>query len=192
MPEAIRHFCLEGGMSQTEVTVPLENLYSENRKILDPKCNRYFFVGDPVRIKIENAPKRKIELKLHPEKNEGKRAFEVHDEFFISGKDFKAIKKGELVRLMDNLNFVKKDKKFVFDSLEVEKYKGKGKKIIHWLTPENIEAEIMMPDSSLVKGICEKSLEKLNEGDMVQLVRTGFCRLDKKEKNKIAFWMAHN
>ncbi len=192
MPEAIRSFCLEAGMSQTEVTVPLENLYSENRKLLDSRCKRYFFVEDPIKIKIGNAPERKVKLKFHPDIDMGARAIETGTEFLIAKKDYEQIRNGDLIRMMDCLNFVKKGKKFIFDSAEVEKYREKGKRIIHWLPADsNIEAEILMPDASLKKGLIEKSAENLGEGEIVQLVRTGFCRLDKKN-SRIVFWLAHN
>ena len=81
---------------------------------------------------------------------------------------------------------------FVFDSLEYEKYKDKGTRIVHWLpTKDVLEVEVLMPDASVVKGFGEKNLEKVKAGDTIQLERFGFCRLDKKEKNKLVFWFTH-
>ncbi len=194
LPGAIRNFCLEAGMSLSEVTVPVDSLYSENRKILDKDTKRYFFIEDPVKITVQNAPNRKVELKYHPEAEKGGRSFQTKNEFYIQKKDLDDINDEDLVRLMDCLNFTKKANSFVFDSVEVERYKERGKKIIHWLPAHepNFEAEILMPDSSFKKGIVEQSIANAAEGEIMQLVRTGFCRLDKKEGNKAILWFGHN
>jgi hypothetical protein len=34
-------------------------------------------------------------------------------------------------------------------------------------------------------------MSHLKEGDVVQLERFGFCRLDKIEKDKLVFWFTH-
>ena len=47
-----------------------------------------------------------------------------------------------------------------------------------------------MPDGVIHKGIGEKALTDMKVGDICQLERLGFCRLDKKEK-KLSFWYAH-
>ncbi len=192
-PEAIRAFCLEAGMSLSEVQVPIESLYSENRRILDKEARRYFFVENPARMKIENAPRRKVSLRYHPDNPEmGSRSFQTGDEFFLQQKDLEGLEEGDMVRLMDCLNFTRKGSSFVFDSIEVENYRQRGRKIVQWLPAEDsIEAEILMPDASIKKGLVEQSIINAREGEALQLVRTGFCRLDKKNQ-KIILWMAHN
>ncbi len=192
-PGAIRAFCLEAGMSLSEVKIPIESLYSENRRILDREARRYFFVENPVKVTIGSAPKRSIFLDYHPDLEAGSRAFQVGNEFFLQQKDLEGLEEGDLVRLMDCLNFVKKGDSFVFDSADVGSYRQRGKKIVQWLSAleDNNEAEILMPDASTRKGLIEPSARNAKEGEVVQLVRTGFCRLDKKD-GKIALWMAHN
>ena len=54
---------------------------------------------------------------------------------------------------MDCLNFRKEGNKFIFDSIEHEKFKNKGSMIIHWIPEdEAIETEVMMPDTKIIKG----------------------------------------
>ncbi len=70
----------------------------------------------------------------------------VDGHFLLERRDFEEMKDGELVRLMDCLNFVKKNNKYVFVSREHADFKGKGKRIIHWL-PKNsnhVPVEIKM------------------------------------------------
>ncbi|MBI4141984.1 hypothetical protein HY484_03610 [Candidatus Woesearchaeota archaeon] len=94
---------------------------------------------------------------------------------------------------MDCLNFVRKKNKLLFESQKYEDYKEKGTAIMHWLSAEEktINVEVLMPDASVKKGIGEEKLKQLKVGDVVQLERLGFCRLDSKEKEKLKFWYAH-
>src|SRR5439155_27367214 len=67
-PAALRAFVLAFGLSLTDVEVPVETLYSENRKLIDKDANRYFFVPDPVSIEIEGLPPvGPLRVPLHPD-----------------------------------------------------------------------------------------------------------------------------
>ena len=57
--------------------------------------------------------------------------------------------------------------------------------------PNLVNVEILMPDNQFIKGFAESATNKLKEGDIIQFERFGFCRLDKKLKNKLIFWFAH-
>ena len=43
---------IDVGTKSNDVTLSWENLYSYNRKILDATSNRYFFVPEPVELKV--------------------------------------------------------------------------------------------------------------------------------------------
>jgi len=192
LPEAIRNFILSTGITKSESTLTWDDLISHNKKLLDFKSNRYFFIKDPKEINIEKAPNQLIKLKLHPEQKErGFRDFKVENKFYIEMVDFKKLKNGKLYRLMDCLNFKKKGNKLIFHSLEHEKYKKNGHFIMHWLPKQKDlkKIEILMPDKEHVKGIAESTVNKIKESDVVQFARFGFCRLD--EKSKLKFWFTH-
>ncbi len=196
-PEALRRWAVSMGVSLADKKVSKEELFkvidSFNRDTIDPVSNRYFFVKDPVRVKIENSPAKDIELDLHPDTRKGGRKFRTGDEFYITKEDLDSFLEGELLRLMDCINFRKVGNKLVFDSLEYEKFKNTGKKIIHWLPSGEklVETEVLMPDKTLVKGLAEHLAGKLRVNDIVQLERFGFCRLDKRENEKLIFWFTH-
>ncbi|MBR9691868.1 glutamate--tRNA ligase [Candidatus Woesearchaeota archaeon] len=196
-PEAFIKYALDVGVTQNDKSVTKEDFFKAlnhfNKEVLDSVSNRYFFVASPKEIVVEGAPKQEVSLDLHPDfPKKGKRKFSTNGKFLISSEDYKSIKNGELIRLMDCLNFVKKGKKFVFDSLEYEKYKKEGRKIIHWLPAgKNVDVSLLMDDKSLVKGVAETGVGKLKKGSIIQMERVGFCRFDKKEKNKLIFWYAH-
>lgn len=182
-----------------------------NKEIIDPISYRYFFIEEPVKIKIENTPKFEAELDLHPDNKKKGRKFKIDGNFYVAKEDFKELKNNKLVRLMDCLNFTPNQNKFIFDSKEYEKYKEKGDKIIHWLpvSKELVNVEVLMPDNTIKKGLAEPLVKNLKQGTIIQFERFGFCRLDSllnsknskgfeksktfqnKEKNKLVFWFAH-
>ena len=168
-------------------------LYSELYGKMPDKVGIFFLRHKLKMMKVDEdllkLAKQEIELDLHPDNKKKGRKFKVNDEFYLCKEDYDKIKDNESVRLMDCLSFTKQ-KDLVFDSLEYDK--DKTKKIIHWLPKEgNVDVEVLMPDKKLVNGVGEKGLGKLKEGDIVQLQRFGFCRLDKKEKDKLVFWYCH-
>ncbi len=197
-PDAFIKYALDVGVTQTDKSVDRDEFFKAlnhfNKEIIDDSTDRYFFVKDPVEIVVEGAPEQEVKLLKHPEhKKKGYRVFKTHDRFYISKEDLDNIKDREMVRLMDCLNLVKKGKKFVFDSTEHSRYKKEGKHIIHWLPAQGnlVDAEILMPDKSKVKGYAEPEAGKLKAGSSIQFERSGFCRLDKKEKDRLVFWFGH-
>lgn len=192
LPETIKSFLIKKSITKHESTITWADIEAENRKFVDKIAHRYFFVWNPKEIKIENAPQQNIELDLHPDNKKGGRKFKTKDRFYITEDDFNSFKENKLYRLMDCLNFTKEKNKLIFDSLEYEKYKEKGEKITHWLPKENlVKVEIVMPNNNLIKGLGENGLKELKVDNIIQLERFGFCRLDKKEKNKLIFWFTH-
>ncbi len=196
MPEAFVNFSIEVGPSQNDKTVSADeffkNINALNKDVIDSKSNRYFFVSNPVKIDVKNAPERPCELDKHPTYPErGKRVFKTKEKFLITKDDFDSLKDKKLYRLMDCLNFTKKGKDFVFDSAEYEKYKDKGEKIMHWLPDDgkNIEVSVLMPDNKKIKGFAEESIKEMGEGDICQFERFGFVRLDSKKN--MEFWFGH-
>ena len=191
--EAFYELALEVGLSKAETNLDWSLVSAINRRILDAKANRYFFIEKPKLIKIENAPNQDLKLKLHPEfPKKGYRNFKTKDKFYIDEKDYKQFKNNKLYRLMDCLNFINKNNKFIFDSLEYKNFKEEGDKIIHWLPAQQfVNVEILMPDNKIKKGLAELLVKRLKVNDVVQFERFGFCRLDKRTKNKIVFWFTH-
>ena len=196
-PEAFIKYALDVGASLNDKTVAAEEFFKTinafDKEAIDDNSYRFFFIENPKKIKIENAPGQDIELDLHPDSKKGGRKFKTKDSFYIAEQDYKNLESNKLYRLMDCLNFTFKNNKFLFDSVDYQKYKKEGAAIIHWLPEDNklVNVELLMPNNYLKKGLGEEGLAKLKEGDICQLERVGFARLDKKEKNKIVFWFAH-
>ncbi len=197
-PEAFINYAVDVGVTQNDKTVSKVDFFKAldhfNREILEPKSHRHFFIEDPVEVEIEKAPKQDVELDLHPDNKKGGRKFKTNSKFYLAKRDLEQIKEGKLYRLMDCLNFVKKKNKFIFDSKDYGKYKEKGEGIIHWLPKDEkvVHVDVRLPDNKIKKGIGESGMSKLKEGDIIQMERFAFVRLEKKDKTRLEFWFSHN
>ncbi len=194
-PDTFVNFAIDIGPSQTDKTVSSDDFFKLinacNRDIIDKESNRYFFVKEPVKITIKDSPVKKAGLLKHPDfPKRGRRVFKTNEKFLIAKDDFDSIKEGQLYRLMDCVNFVRRGKEFVFDSEDYETFRKKGKKIMHWLPQQgNADASVRMPDNSVVKGKAEETVKEIEEGSTCQFERFGFARLDNKKK--MEFWFGH-
>ncbi|MFA5868203.1 MAG: glutamate--tRNA ligase [Candidatus Bathyarchaeia archaeon] len=200
-PETIREIMLQVGPKPINVMISWGNLAAANKKIIDPRSNRYFFVNEPVQLTVKGVTEPlKAKLPLHPDHPEkGYREYTVEPEdgectFLVPSKDLSAAK-GKLIRLMGlvNVDVTKVGKKAEarFDSREHQVAREKGAPFIHWLTEENsVEAEVVMPDASTAKGKAEKLVAALNVDDTLQFERFGFVRVD--SKRPLRFYYAHD
>lgn len=202
---AIREFCLNMGITKSNSVVPVESLYAVNKKYLE-NSPRFFFVENPVKIKISGSPPIETEIPAHPSsetaKNYPKRKFSTKQEFFISQQDFELMQ-DKNYRLLHLLNFkcsdlmTTKPKSYHFISENPQP--DLDVKFIQWLPADeenknkNIKTKIRMPDNSIVEGLAEPTIKNLKKGDVVQFERFGFCSLYKfdKKSNEAVFWFAH-
>ncbi len=198
-PGAIKNFVLGSGITKSEARLTWDDLIVQNRRVLDASARRYFFIGDRVRITVQDCAKKKAKLKLHPGSKKRERAFSLDGKFIIEKEDYERFENGRLYRLMDCCNIRKEEGRIVFDSEDVDVFRKSGTGIVHWLPLNDnlVDVEILMPDKTVKKGKAEKSARKIRQGEVVQFERFGFCRLDRKEKakdsrkDKLFFWYTH-
>lgn len=183
-PKAIRNFIINFSLTQTEITAPIDVLYSENRKLIDKTSDRYFFIENSKKITIKDSPKKIAKLPLHPDyPKRGNRQIRTSDKFYVGDK----IKRNQTYRFMHLFNF--KNHKFIS-----EKHDPKLKAtLIHWLPFKgNTKVEVIMEDGSKLKGIGESNLNNIKLNQVIQFERRFFVRLDKKESNKLTFYFTHH
>jgi glutamyl-tRNA synthetase len=183
-PEAISNFILKLGLSEADITMPIEILYSENRKIVDKIANRYFAVLNPFRIEVDY-PIEKISIRRHPDfADRGVREILVNPkEIYVEKEDFEKLK-GSNVGLIGMFT-IKLDEVSKFISEEIPQEIPK----IHWVSAPNVNIIIVMPNGKEKEAIAEEGIKELKEGDIVQFYRIGFCRLD--DKKTFTFYFAH-
>ena len=189
-PEAIKQFVKEIGLNKNDITIPIDSLYSINRKLIDLEANRYFFVEEPMEIKVKNIPAsiknlKEVEIPIHPDKKETRKV-KFSDIFYLSKKDFQEYK-GKEVRLLHlfNISLPLKENSAYFTSSE-----NKELPKLQWVSSP-IETEILMPDGKKIFGFSEKAIQNLKPNDVIQFERFGFCRFDSQKNKKYFFWFAH-
>ncbi len=194
LPEAIKEFILSMGVSKVESEPTWDLLESINRKILDPLAKRYFFVPDPIEIRVEGAPALDVHLKYHPEQDYGVRTVKTDGSFFVSRNDLNTIPVGANARLIEayNIRIVEKNRdKIVSEYFGEERLNGIRK--FQWVSAKDIvPLDVKVPGALLsggefnpeslrvISGFAESAVKELDIGSMVQFVRFGFCRIDEK------------
>ncbi|MFQ5969427.1 MAG: glutamate--tRNA ligase [Nitrososphaerales archaeon] len=192
LPEAIREFVLTLGFTKADTKPPFGVLESINRKMIDPVSIRLFFVNNPVKLHIRNAPKKVARIKNHPDTDMGVREVSVDDTFYISADDAKKLRQGSEVRLINlyNIKIDSIEENKILGSFNGDELKEKVPKI-QWVGGKDaVQLSVMIPTTlyigeeynpkslEVVDGYAESHFSKLRVNDRVQLVRFGFCRID--------------
>lgn len=202
-PKSIKKMIIDVGPKTADVTLSWENLYSYNRKILDPISNRYFLVINPISIKVQNVPKIfSINLKLHPQKsNVSSRTYTIIPKgdkeivsLWIDKKDIENSSKGDTFRLMELFNIklhgIKDDE--IEASYISESYKEARKiksKFIHWVVKgDEIPCIVNMPDAQIKKGLAESACRKLKPNSIIQFERFGFVRVHENDEELVTYY----
>lgn len=178
-PLALRKIILDIGIKPNDITISKENLEAYNKKAIDDIANRYFFVKEPVKIKIEGLNFNSKKIRLHPTIDRGYREIFFDKYFLVDKEDFEKFR-GKVIRLKDLCDIVlDKNSKIV----NIEYKEGKDLPKIQWV-PYNfkIKTRVVMPDR-IINGYGELNLKNLKRGDIIQLERFGFCRVEKIGKS---------
>jgi glutamyl-tRNA synthetase len=206
-PEAIKKMIIDVGPKTNDVTLSWENLYSYNRKILDAQSDRYFFVSNPVELKVTRVPRAfTSNLPLHPEKpGKGFREYTVTPKgeeqavtFWMAKSDAEAAETGMLIRLMElfnvriqkvamNAKITSVEASFVSESYE--EIRQTKPKLIHWIpTDDAFPCRVFMPDATEKEGVAESACKKLKPDTVIQFERFGFVRVDKVAEKLTAYY----
>lgn len=203
LPETIKQFVLSQGISKVESTATFSLVESFNRKLVDLTAKRYFFVQDPVKLVVENAPAIKKTIRLHPtDEKLGSRIIKTGKTFFVPNVDMKKINVGDVFRLKDlyNVKIKEKNKGILAEYVGEELIPDSAK--IQWTTDTFIEMNVFVPHllfengkynpSSLeeVNGFAEEAVSNLKTDEIIQFERFGFVRIENKN-NKITGFFAH-
>ncbi len=186
-PEALRQFIEEIGLNQTDITVPIDNFYAINRKLIDKDAARYSFVVNPVKLDIHIMPNiKEVKVKIHPEK-EQLRTVEIGKELYIAKEDHEKNQEQE-VRLLHlfNIELGKEDMVTSLENKDIPK--------INWVS-DPVKTKVLMDTGEWVEGYAEKAIEKLKPWAIIQFERNFFARFDRKIKvgkeHVYEFWFSH-
>ena len=190
-PEAFRQCALGCGLSKTDIKFEFEKLESTNRRIIDPIANRYMVVEKPVTLDIsellEKAGIKKglKKVQKHPEKSDTKE-LSISEKVYVAESDFNHFK-GKEVRLIELFNIILE--KIPKLSKNYNDFDMKTQKL-QWVSEPNINVKIIIPGKS-VDAIGENAMNYLKNGDIIQMLRIGFARVDDVSPKGITVIFSH-
>jgi len=201
LPETIRRLIWEVGPKPVDVTISWDNIDSLNRKLVDPLAHRYFFVPNPHLIIVSGLSREYVvTLPLHPQSPEqGTRTLKVpmadaEASVYVADSDLQTLQNNQVTRLMGlfNLNqLTTANNEFRTQYAGESTASGRGP-IIQWVPSQNnVKVQVTLPDATTIKGLAEMGLKSEKVGDIVQLVRFGFCRVDHIAEDLIDLYFAH-
>ncbi|HTT25651.1 MAG TPA: glutamate--tRNA ligase [Thermoplasmata archaeon] len=182
-PGALKEFTLSFGLSLADIEVPAETLFAANRVRIDPTSPRRAFIPAPVPVEVAGFPGdlATVELQNHPDRPElGTRTVPTGPRFLLPGADVERLA-GTEVRLKDLVN------------ITLGPYQGPGAPVaaafssrenkriprLQWVGAEGaVPVEVLRPDGSWEAGIGESALGSARPGEIYQLERYGFARVE--------------
>jgi glutamyl-tRNA synthetase len=190
-PEAIWEIMLQVGIKPSDATITMENLFAENRKIIEPRANRYMAAMDPVKLIIDGVGgSLTARLPMHPSYPErGYRVIRMDPVenrigVYVSMSDAEKMKPGSVVRLMELVNIEVMDKagdtvRAQVHSTDLDSAKRLNAPIIQWAPPNAVPITVARPVGmrmTVDHGLAEPYIEQVGIGEVVQLMRYGFVK----------------
>ncbi|MCG3225622.1 MAG: glutamate--tRNA ligase [Candidatus Heimdallarchaeota archaeon] len=193
-PQVFSEIVERVGITKSTTNIDWSLIFSINRKIIEPRSKHYFFVDEPIEIVLLNPEPVELEISLHPyNKDLGKRKVKVNETLYLSGTDKKLLKENEILRMKDlyNIKIVKKinEKKYEAEIFGDELLPKIPR--LQWVS-EPVKIEIVKPEMlylnnrinkdslEYITGFGEKSISNLKIGEIVQLERFGYTKVNKK------------
>ena len=215
LPETIWEIMLQVGVKPSDAKLSLENIYSVNRKYLEPRANRYMAVIDPVELIVTGIDKDliKVEMPYHPSYPErGKREIVLKVQngelrLYISRQDLELLRKNRIVRLMElaNIEFEHVDAQgrviAKLHSYDLAVARSLKAQIIQWVPcDDNVKVVVERPDMTDLKsreltceiGLGEPSLRRVREGEYIQLMRYGFVKVLQVSESEVKLRYVHS
>jgi len=192
-PDAVKNAVLAIGIGETDISFSWDNLYAENKKIIDPVANRYFFVPDPLMVKIEGAPNHTAHAMLHPsDAARGARTLVFEGVVALPKADI--MQGTSMVRLKDLFNV-----RIAWDgNIPSVSYGGESlaearaakAHIIQWLPAQDLVPCTLLTQEGEIAGVCEPLVKK-ELGKVVQFERIGFVKIDAVDTTGVRAYFTH-
>ena len=192
-PETFTEIIRRVGATKSATNIDWSLISAINRKFIEPDSKHFFFVDDPIMIKINNPKSLKVEIDLHPNNKElGTRQIKVEDTLYLSKLDLNILDVDAVIRMKDlyNIKIIEKvsDTEFKADILSGDLLVDIPR--VQWVS-DPVTVEIVKPEmlylnnrinkDSLknIQGYGEKELKNLNIGEIIQLERFGYTKVNK-------------
>jgi glutamyl-tRNA synthetase len=192
-PDAVRNAMLAIGIGDTDISFSWDNLYAENRKIVDPVANRYFFVPDPIPVTIGSAARHTARALLHPgDTARGTRTLEFEGSVLLPKSEI--VPGTAMVRLKDLFN-VKiawdgETPSFSYGGDSLADARSAKARIIQWLPAQATLPCTLLTQEGEMKGVCEPQV-RTELKNVVQFERVGFARIDAADAFGVRAYFTH-
>ena len=192
-PDAVRNAVLAIGIGDTDISFSWDNLYAENKKIVDPVANRYFFVPDPVIAQIVGAKPHTAHAMLHPgDASRGKRTLLFEGTVLLPGREITP--DVTMIRLKDLFN-VKiawngSIPEFTYAGDSLAEARAAKAHIIQWLPAQDSVDCTLLTQEGEMSGACEPAVKK-ELGNVVQFERVGFVKIDAVGNDGVRAYFTH-
>jgi glutamyl-tRNA synthetase len=194
LPETIKDVIIEVGVKISDATISFDNIAAINRKKLDNIAKRIMFVKEPKEFTIDLPEPITTTIQISPGSKDT-RIIEVKpgDIIYLDQNDIKDV---ESIRLLELCNVKIEGNKLKYINKNIDYAKKLGLKIVQWVKKsDSVKTEVIKPikeDLEVINGVSENYIKSLSEGEIIQFVRFGFVRIDKKTVNKISAIFAHD
>lgn len=192
-PEAVSQAVIDIGIGETDISFSWDNLYAQNRMIVDPVANRYFFIPHPVVIPIGQAPDHVARSLLHPgDPARGERLLPFHGVVLLPKKELE--KDPPMIRLKDLFNVrvtrEKGEPVLTYAGDELSEARDVKAPIIQWLPVDCALPCVLRKQEGDMEGACEPGVVR-ESGSVVQFERVGFARIDDTSGDRIIAYFTH-
>ncbi len=188
-PEAVRAAVVDIGIGDTDISFSWENLFAQNKAVIDASADRYFFVPDAVEITVLNAPAMDAHAPIYPNQPErGERVLSFAGKILLPKSE---IESGRMLRLKDLFNIRitgETTAEYAGDSL-TEARAAKAP-IVQWLPAGTGAACSLLTPEGTSKGFCEAAVRSY-EGKIVQFERVGFAKIDSVKGGSVTAYFTH-
>jgi len=192
-PEAVKRAMLAIGIGETDIQFSWENLFAENRAIVDPVADRLWFVPDPVAVEVTGAPPREAHPLRHPgDPSRGTRTLAYDGSVVVPAAELA----GEisLLRLKDLFNVevstVEGRARLAYAGDELADARGARVPIVQWLPLDGtVPCTLRRPEGEIA-GVSEPSVCDA-VGKVVQFERVGFARIDTAGPGGAVAYLTH-
>src|SRR5512136_586951 len=192
-PDAVKNAVLAIGIGDTDISFSWDNLYAENKKIVDPVANRYFFVPDPITVTIAGAPNHTAHAMLHPgDAAKGTRTLVFTGSVALPLRDI--THETTMIRLKDLFNvkisWEGDTPLFSYAGDSLAEARSARAHIIQWLPAQDLISCTILTPEGKITGACEPRVAK-ELGNVVQFERVGFARIDTVDKQGVLAYFTH-
>ncbi len=192
-PEAVKRSMLAIGCGETDIQYSWENLFAENRQLVDPEADRLWFVPRPVAVEVTGATPQVARPLRHPgDPARGTRELGFDRVVLVPAEELD--QGASVLRLKDLFNVrVETDQDqrcFTYAGDDLAEARAAHAPIVQWLPlGATLPCTLRRPEGDL-DGVCETAVAAAVD-HVIQFERVGFVRVDSAGPDGVVAYLTH-